>query len=648
MNVAKKRNIVLLGHAHCGKTSLAESILFKTGATDRKGDVMQGTSISDFNDDERERHISINSSLLTTSYKDHKFQIMDTPGYADFIGDAISAIKVADSAVLLVDAQGGIEVGTDNFWQRLEDKKIPRIIFINKTEKDGVNLDNIIADIKEQLSSSAHIIDLSCSDLIESVAESDDQLLEKYLEEGSLTNEEVAQGLRNAVLNCSLFPIVTGSALKDEGVDELLNAIIDYCPSPLDHPAFDVIDPASKEHREMLPSEEGAFAGYVFKSIFDTHLGNISLMKILRGKITSNSDCYNVSTASKEHIGNISLLQGKEQSNINEASCGDIVALSKLKNTHVCDCISDKDNKIMLDPIEFPQPAISSAIKPKTRADEEKIAGSLNRLCEEDHTFKVTRNTETKELIVSGLGDLHLKVVLERMKRRFHVDVDMGIPKVTYREAITRKASARYKHKKQSGGRGQYADVALEIEPLVDGSVQFEFVNKIFGGAIPKNFIPSIEKGIAQTVVKGVLAGYHVYGVKVTVVDGSYHDVDSSDMAFQIAGANAFKNAFKEAGPVLMEPIMEASITVPDEYIGQISGDLSSRRGRIMGATAKGKKEVIVAQVPLSEMFTYSPDLKSMTGGRGSYTMKMDHYEHAPAKVIDQEIAKTAELAAAK
>lgn len=641
MNIQQKRNVVIVGHAHSGKTTLVESLLFCAGATSRKGDVMQGSSISDYNEDERERQISINASFLKVNYKDHQLQIIDTPGYSDFFGDTISAIQVADSGIVVIDATSGIEVGTEDAWQMMAAQNLPRIVFINKSEKEGANVEEVLSAIKTQLSPKAAIINFQSSDFVEAIAESDDALLEKYLESGQLSETEIKGALRKAIVSGNFFPILIGDAITDKNVKELLEGIIAYLPCPIEHAAFKVKDLSTNEDTTLEPCEDGPFAGYIFKSVFDSHLGQLSLMRVLRGSIQSNVNSYNVTAHSKEHIGTMSYLHGKEQIPTTVASCGDIVALTKLKHTHVSDTLTEEKAQVLCPPIQFPNPAISASIKPKTREDEEKIGTSLHRLCEEDQTFKVDRNDETHELIISGIGDLHLKVMLERMRSRFHVDVELGKPKVSYRETITRPGKARYKHKKQSGGHGQYGDVALEIEPLSsENENQYEFESKIFGGAIPKNYIPSIEKGCKQTIDRGVLAGCPIHNIKISVVDGSYHDVDSSDMAFQIAGAHALKDAVMTAGPVLLEPYMEVKVTVPDGFIGQISGDISSRRGRVMGTEAVGKKDVITAHIPLAEMFTYAPDLRSMTGGRGRYTMKIDHYENVPTKLAEQIIAE--------
>ncbi len=638
MDVKLKRNITLVGHAHSGKTTLAESILFFCKATTRKGDVMQGTSVSDYNEDEQERKISINSSFLRVNYKDHQIQMIDTPGYMDFVGETVSAIQATDAAILVVDAVNGVEVGTEDAWDRLKAMGLPCLIYVNKTDKEEAKVDEAIASIQEQLSNKAVKIDLESSEFIEAIAESDDKLLEKYLEEGTLSPDDVKGVLRQAVVDAKIYPVICGSALNDEGVEALLEAVIAYLPSPVERPAFKGLLSDSEEEKEVSLSSEGPFSGFVFKSLFDPHLGQLSLFRIVSGTMQANSDCYNVTNKTKEHVSTISLLQGKEQTKVVQAECGDIVALPKLKNSHVSDTITASGEKYAFAPIAYPAPSLSASIKPKTRADEEKISTSLHRMCEEDHTLQIERDTETKELIISGMGDLHLKVILDRMKSRYNLDVELGTPKVRYRETITKTARYRYKYKKQSGGRGQYGDVDLEIAPIPRDGEEYEFVNKIFGGAIPKNYIPSVEKGVKQTITEGVIAKSPIINIQINLVDGSFHAVDSSDMAFQIAGAMALKEAVKQAGPILLEPIMEVTIVIPSDFIGQISGDISSRRGRIQGQEAKGKNEAIIAQIPLSELFKYATDLRSMTGGRGSYSMKFSHYEQAPSKITAQVV----------
>ena len=638
MEAKLKRDFTLVGHAQSGKTTLAESILFFCKATTRKGNVMQGSTVSDYNEDEQDRKISINASFLKVDYKGHQIQMIDTPGYMDFVGETVAALQATDAAILVVDAVNGVEVGTEDVWDRLNQMGLPRIIFINKIDKSDAKSDAVIAAIQEQLSNKAVKVDLESSGFIEAIAESDDKLLEKYLEKGTLTPDEIQGVLRQAVVQAKIFPIICGSALNDTGVQELLEAVVAYLPSPLERPALKVKMADSEEEKELIPEEEGVFSGFVFKSLFDPHLGQLSLMRVVSGTLQPNTDYYDSRSKSKEHISTISLLQGKEQIKVPQANCGDIVALPKLKNSHVSDSLSSSNTHVVFHSISFPSPSLSASIKPKTRADEEKISTCLTRMCEEDHTLQIERDTETKEMIISGMGDLHLKVILDRMKSRYNLEVDLGTPKVRYRETITKTARYRYKYKKQSGGRGQYGDVDLEVAPLPRDGEEYEFLNKIFGGAIPKNYIPSVEKGVKQTIDEGVLAKSPIINIQVSLIDGSFHAVDSSDMAFQIAGAMALKEAVKQAGPVLLEPIMEVTIVIPSDFIGQISGDISSRRGRILGQEPKGKHEAIIAQIPQSEMFKYATDLRSMTGGRGSYSMKFSHYEQAPGKITERVI----------
>lgn len=642
MDAKNKRSFLLVGHAQSGKTSLSESLLFVSGATSRKGSVLEGSALSDYSPEEIERKISISTSILTANYQGYQLQIIDPPGYADFVGEVISSLRAADAAIVVIDVVSGIEVGTESAWQMLEECSLPRFIFVNKMDKEGADFSKLLSEIRESLSKKAVVIDsLNSPQLIESVAETDDKLLEKYLETGSLSEPEVAAALRQAVIQAKIFPVLSGSSFTDKGIKELLETIVKYLPAPLERAPLKGINPANKEEKEILPAENGPFCGFVFKSISDPYVGQLTLIRIFRGKLLSNSGFFNVNKGAKERIGQIYFLQGKEQKPVAEASCGDILALSKLKDTSTSDTLTDEKEQILFSPIVFPEPSISSSVKPKSRADEEKISISLAKLTSEDPTFKATRDPETKELIISGIGDLHLNVMVERLKRRFNVEVDLGTPKVSYKETITKSARVQGKYKKQSGGRGQYGDVWIEIEPLPKGTGDFEFVDKIFGGAIPRNYVPSVEKGIRQAMLNGNLSGCPLVGIKVTLVDGSFHAVDSSDMAFQIAARMALRKAEDMAGPVILEPIMDAEVVVSDEFMGQISGDLNSRRGRIMGMDSKGKLQVVKAQVPLSEMFTYASDLRSLTGGRASYTMKFSHYEQVPQKISQNIIAQT-------
>ena len=633
MSVQNKRNIILLGHAQSGKTSLSESIIFRCGATTRKGSVMEGNTISDYNWDEIERKSSISSSLLFCNSNDSLIQLIDTPGYADFYGEVISAIRAVDNAILVVDATSGVEVGTEKAWGMLQELKMPRIIFVNKLDKEGADVNKAVTDIKSALSKKAVLIAPSnAEEIAELVAETDDKLLEKYLAEGKLSVEEIASGLRKAVIEAKVFPIIGGSAVADKGIDELLKAIKDYLASPQERSVLEV-------QGELELSPDAPFSAFVFKSIFDPYVGQLSLLRVFSGKLASNSTFYNVKQKSTERFGQIFMLQGKEQKPIEQALCGDIVAIPKLKQTQTQDSLAEQNKTVEFSEIVFPETMISASVKPRSRQDEEKISQALAKLVAEDPTFKISRDQQTKELLISGLGDLHLDIMINRLKKRFNVQVDLGTPKVAYRETITKTASIQGKYKRQSGGRGQYGDVWIEVKPLERGK-EFEFVDKIVGGAIPRNYIPSVEKGVKQAMSEGILAGFPVVDVQVTLFDGSYHEVDSSDMAFQIAGAMALRKATLQAGPVLLEPVMEVDVIIPEEYLGQISGDLNSRRGRVMGMEVKGRSQVVKAHVPLAQMFTYANDLRSITGGRGSYTMKFSHYEQVPAKIASEIISR--------
>ncbi|MBU0709712.1 MAG: elongation factor G [Candidatus Omnitrophica bacterium] len=641
MDAKNKRNLVLLGHAHAGKTMLAESLLYSSKTTTRKGRIEDGTTVSDYGFDEIERKNSINLSLLFCDYKGYRIQLVDTPGYADFFGEVIAGIRAVDSAVVVVDATSGVGVGTERAWQLLKESNLPCILFINKDDKEGTDVKKALADIKGSLSKKAVMIDsMDSPDLIEAVAESDDQLLEKYLEGTNLTADEISNGLTKAVLERNVFPVLSGSALSDKGIPELLDAIIKYLPSPLARVKLEAVDAKNPdEKKELTFSQDGTLSGFVFKNISDPYVGQLTFFRLFTGTLDSNTSFYNATKDVKERIGQIYILQGKEQRAVDSASCGDILAIAKLKDTVTSDTIADAKSPILFAPLVFPEPAISASVKPKSRHDEEKISGALTKLAAEDLTFKVSRNQQTHELIISGLGDLHLGLMVGRMKKRFHVEVELGTPQVSYKESITKSAKVQGKYKRQSGGRGQYGDVWIEIQPLEKGA-GFEFVDKIFGGAIPKNYIPSVEKGVKQVCLEGAVAGYPIIDIRVILYDGSYHNVDSSDMAFQIAGAMALRKAVAEAGPVLLEPVMNVEVVIPEEHLGSISGDINSRRGRIMGMEVKGKNQVVKATVPLAEMFTYANDLRSHTGGRGSYIMRFSHYEHVPHKIASGIISQ--------
>jgi elongation factor G len=633
MDTKNKRSIILLGHAQSGKTSLAETLLFRCGATSRKGTTAEGNTVSDYNWDEIERKSSINAGFLFCDYQGIRIQLVDTPGFADFYAEVLAGLRAVDNAILVIDAVSGVEVGTEKVWELIEEIGLPRIIFVNKIDKEGVDKDKVIADIRNSLSKNAVVLNSGAlEELMEPVAESDDTLLEKYLSEGKLTLEEIASGLHKAVYNGKVFPIIFGSTVNDSGIDELLKAVKDYLASPLERSNMRV------QEGEVNPKEDSPFSGFVFKSIFDPYVGQLSLVRIFSGKLTGNTSFYNFTQKNTERFGPIYILQGKEQRQIDIGTCGDIIAIPKLKTTQTGDSLADQAHPVTFEPIVFPEGMMSASVKPRSRQDEEKISQTLAKLVAEDPTFRVKVDPETKEMVISGLGDLHLHVMVGRLKKRFNVEVDLGKPKVPYKETIAKTAKVQGKFKRQSGGRGQYGDVWIEVHPLEHGK-GFEFVDKVVGGAIPRNFIPSAEKGVVKAMSEGVIAGYPVIDVQVVLFDGSYHEVDSSDMAFQIAGAMALRKAIQAASPVLLEPIMEVDVYVTEDSLGSVSGDLNARRGRTLGMEAKGKLQVLKANVPLSEMFTYASDLRSLTQGKSSYTMRFSHYEQVPAKLATPIIA---------
>lgn len=661
-----------MSHAGSGKTTLAEAILHNAGASNRFGKVEDGTTMSDYSEDEKERKVSINASILSFSYLHKHINIIDTPGYADFIGEVLSILRAVDSVIVLIDVCEGIEVGTEKVWNMANEYSLSRIVFIAKMNNENIDFDSVLSGIKERfgkgcvlvvmpigsgtsfkgvvnLMDKASVDGLSGKEkdkatklrdaLIEVIAENNDELLEKYLDGKELTPEEIKNGFRKGVVSGEIVPIFCGASMLNIGVKELLSSMIEVLPSPEEKPARKVSDAKTKEERELISDASASFAANVFKSISDPYVGQLTIFRMFSGSLKSDTNFYNATKGSRERFGPLLSLCGKEQHPVTEAIAGDIVAVAKLKNTTTGDSLCDEKSQILFPEVTFPEPAMSFSVKPKTRQDEDKISAALHKLTAEDNTFITTRDEQTKELIVSGMGDLHLDVMINRLKKRFHVEVEKGTPKVAYKETIKKSVKVQNKYKRQTGGHGQYGDVWIEIEPLERGK-GFEFVNKIVGGAIPRNYIPAVEKGVLEMMSRGVIAGYPVVDLRVTLYDGSYHDVDSSDMAFKIAGSGAFKKAAQEANLVLLEPIMDVDVIVPDEFMGDITGNLSSMRGRIAGMDIQGKSQVIKAKVPLSEMFKYTSELKSMTGGRGLYTMHFSHYEEVPHKIAQGIIAK--------
>jgi elongation factor G len=656
-DISKKKAFFISGHAQSGKTSLSESILHKSGTINELGKVDQGSTVSDYHEDEKKRKSSINLSVLYANCGPNEFQFIDTPGYTDFIGEVVGAARASDFAIIVIDAQEGVGIGTEKAWQIVKRENIPCLFFVNKLDKENTDYNQVLEDIRKSLTKK--IISLGVpegkeiksvlenkdkynslySQILDLVAETDDALLEKYLEKGALSQEELNPALKKAVLESKIFPVTAGAALDEIGTDFLMKLITEVMPS-VDQAKKRKAKKDEEKEIEVNPNPDEPFTAQVFKTIIDPFVGQLSIFRVFSGKLDANQSFYNANKENKEKGGQIYQLEGKEEKSLDCVVAGDIGAIAKLKATKTGDTICDNSRMIRFKPLEFPEPSYSSSVKPKTRKDEDKISTALNRLTSEDPTCRVSRDPQTKELILSGMGELHLKLTIERMKEHYGADVDLGTPKVPYLETVAKPATVSYRYKKQTGGKGQFGEVSITVEPLERGK-KFEFVNKIVGGKIPRGYIPSVEKGIENTMKKGFLAGYPITDIKVTLFDGSYHPVDSSDMAFQIAGSMALKNAFTEGGSVLLEPIMNVEIIVPSDLTGQITGDINSKRGRVLGMEPKGKNEVVKAQVPLAEMFKYASDLRSVTGGRGSYSMNFSNYEVVPARVAQDIIAKS-------
>ena len=667
------RNVVLLSHSGAGKTSLSEAILFTTGAIPRLGKVDAGNTASDYDPDEIKRNISINLTLLPCQWQDTKINLIDTPGYSDFAGEVRAAARVCESAVIVVSAAAGVEVGTEQSWEYSKEAGLARIIFINKMDRENANFYRTVEQVQSRFGTKClplqipigaqkdfeGIVDLLSSKcytgdkseeieipsslqeqvssfrekMIETIAEVDDTLIEKYLGGEELSTEELKVGLKQAIKGGKIIPVLTGSALQNTGISQLLYAINSYLPLPLQR------EVATEDGEAIEVSPEAPLAALVFKTSADPYVGKLTYFRVFSGAIDSNSHVWNVSQGDTERIGQIFILRGKTQEPVDRIGVGDIGAVAKLGITNTGDTLSSQNKPLKLAPTTFPEPIFSVAVHPKTKADLDKLGASLTRLTEEDLTLRVSRDADTNETILSGLGDTQLEVAAEKMQRKFGVGVDLKTPKVPYRETITRPAKAEYKHRKQTGGHGQYGHVRLELGLLPRGSDN-EFANRVVGGAIPKNYIPAVEKGVNEAIKEGVLAGYPVSGVKTTVYDGSFHPVDSSEICFKIAGAGAFRRGLSEGQPILLEPIVNIKITVPSEFTGDIIGDLNTKRARVQGMNPEDNSNVIEAQVPLAEVLRYAIDLKSITQGRGRYTTELGHYEEVPAHISQKIIAE--------
>ncbi len=677
------RNVALVGHGKSGKTSLAEAFLFNGKVTDRLGRVDSGDSVMDFDPEERARQLTINTSFHHSSWKKCMLNIIDTPGDANFISDTYNSLQIADGALVIVDASSGVQVITEKVWHYLSEFKIPRIIVINKLDRENTDFYSTLDNIKKTLkikplvmfipigkeAGFKGVVDLvkmkgylfaddgsgnfseseipaDCKEsaiefrqkMIEDIAETNEQLVEKYLEGQELSSEEIASGIKTGIINQSLIPAVCGSALQNTGIKMIMDTIADYLPSPLERAAIEVIDPKTNEPKTLEPKNDGPLAAYVFKTIADPYAGKLTIFRVFSGTLNADSTVYNATKKAKEKIGQILQLEGKTQKPAESAITGDIMALAKLKESTTGDTYCDEKNEINFQRIKFPSPVISCALFPKSRGDEDKMSNALARLVEEDPSLTLSRDEQTKEFILSGMGQIHIDVTIEKLKRKFGVEVETSVPKIPYKETIKGKTKIQGKYKKQSGGRGQYGDCWLEIEPL-PRSGGFEFVDKIFGGAIPKNYVPSVEKGVVEAMHEGVLAGYPIVDLKVLVVDGSYHEVDSSDMAFKIAASMGFKKGFMECNPILLEPIMNVEVNVPEDMTGDIIGDLNSRRGRVLGMDQGVGGQVVKAMVPMAEMLRYASDLTSITSGRGMFSMEFDHYDEVPAHLSEKIIA---------
>lgn len=686
-DVSKVRTFAIISHGGAGKTSLAEAMLFSAGATTRLGKVDEGTSIMDYEPEEVKRKITMMSSFNTMAWKKHQLTVIDTPGDFNFIAETKTSMQGADAVLVITDAVDGVRVQTEKVWEFADEFGQPRIIFVSKMDRERSDFFKTVDDIQNNfgkhcvplqvpigaaeqfkgivdvLAKKAYLytkgdsgqfdvaevpealaprIEQYLEELTERIAESNDELIEKYLEEGALTSEELQAGLRNAVLTGKLVPITCGSGPLNVGMQPLMDLIVECFPSPLDRPPRVGLVPGTDQETSREPSVEAPFSGLVIKTISDPYAGRLSVIRIFSGTLVPDSSVYNSTKQARERFGQLLRLKGKNQEPIEWAGPGDIVAIAKLKETTTQDTLSTEKAPVVYPSVELPPAIYSLSVEPKSKGDEDKIFSSLTRLMEEDLTLKLERNEETKEMILSGMGEIHIEATVEKLKRKFGVEVNLKLPKISYKETIKGKARVQGKYKKQSGGRGQYGDCWIEMEPLPKGE-GFQFVDRIVGGVIPRQYIPAVEKGIVEAAMEGALAGYPVVDFKVDLVDGSFHTVDSSEMAFKIAGSMAFKKAMMEAKPTLLEPIMLMEITVPDDCMGDVIGDLNARRGRVLGMESKGKKQIIRANVPLAEVLKYAPDLRSMTAGRGMFTMKLAHYEEVPAQFQEKIIAASKE-----
>ena len=677
------RNIGIMAHIDAGKTTATERILFYTGKIHKIGDTHDGNSQMDWMEQEQERGITITSAATTAQWKNHRINIIDTPGHVDFTVEVERSLRVLDGSVAVLDAQSGVEPQTETVWRQATTYGVPRIVFVNKMDKTGADFLYSVGTIHDRLQANAHPIQLPIGaedlfegvidlvemkaiynegsvgenlvvkeipadyqdqaeeyreKLIEAVAEFDEEFMEKYLGGEEITIDELKAAIRKATLSVEFFPVVCGSAFKYKGVQPMLDAVVEYLPSPLDVPAIKGIDPDTDEEVERHSSDEEPFSALAFKVMTDPFVGKLTFFRVYSGILSSGSYVKNSTKGKRERVGRILQMHANTRNEIAEVYAGDIAAAVGLKDTTTGDTLCDEKNEVILESMEFPEPVIQLSVEPKSKADQDKMSTALQKLQEEDPTFRAGTDEETGQVIIAGMGELHLDIIVDRMRREFKVECTVGAPMVSYRETFKQAAQVQGKFTRQSGGRGQYGDVWIEFTPNEPGA-GFEFENAIVGGVVPREYIPAVEAGLKDSMANGVLAGYELIDVKAKLFDGSYHDVDSSEMAFKVAASLALKEAAKKCNPVILEPIMKVEVVMPEEYLGDIMGDITSRRGRVEGMEARGNAQVVSASVPLSEMFGYATSLRSATQGRGTYSMVFDHYEEVP-KSISEEIIK--------
>ena len=682
-SLEKTRNIGIMAHIDAGKTTTTERILFYTGRIHKVGETHEGASEMDWMEQEQERGITITSAATTAQWKEHRINIIDTPGHVDFTVEVERSLRVLDGAVTVLDAQSGVEPQTETVWRQATTYGVPRIVLINKMDKIGADFLYATNTIRDRLGANAHpvqfpigaedefegIIDLLTMKayyygddpiaepeereipeelqgqaeelrdaLIEAVAELDDDLMMKYLEGEELTIDEIKTGIRKATLDVEFYPVFCGSAFQNKGVRLLLDGVIDYLPAPTDIPPIEGVVPGTEEEVQRIAGDDEPFSALAFKVMSDPYVGKLTFFRVYSGTLNSGTYVQNTVKNQRERVGRILQMHANSREEISTIHCGEIAAAVGLRNTGTGDTLCDPDHPVILESMEFPEPVISVAIEPKTKADQDRMGTALARLAEEDPTFVTETNEETGQTIISGMGELHLDVIVDRLKREFRVEANVGAPQVAYRETFRGSAEVEGKFIRQSGGRGQYGHVYIKYEPNEDGA-GFEFINNIVGGVVPREYIPSVEQGIVEAMENGVLAGYPLIDIKATLYDGSYHDVDSNEMAFKIAASMSLREAKNKCQPVLLEPIMKVEIVIPEEYLGDVMGDVTSRRGRVDGMEARGNAQLVKAYVPLAEMFGYATALRSNTQGRGTYTMFFDHYAEVPAS-ISEEIIK--------